>query len=566
MAATAARQQRSVSAAVLNVGTTIESSVTRTRYPAPAACDHRRLFANRSRAESAIIAVAVLGQVLLLLGYARALLVPVLFVLYTATLLFCLRRARWKILALVVSAATPLLVLACYPPIAFDETLYHLPYIEAFAAARGIVSLPLVRFPIFPYLHELLCVGPFLAFGELGPHFVAVVELLLLAGLVAAWSRTREAAFLAIALCVGHPIVVQFSTVTYVELALALFVAAGFHAADRDEPALAGFLFATACSVKYLGWYFAGFGALYLLFFSARRRRALARFAAAFLAGLAPMYGRLIAETGNPFFPYFSHVFGASPWAAGGASRPADEGANALRLLWDITFARERVNAQPPYSPLFALAIGVIVIAAFRNRRAAFLTVLVAGYLFAFSFLPQDSRYLLPLVPLVSVGAAEAIAPRLGRRWTLALALLAISPAFAYAGYRIARQGLPPASAAARRRYLEEQIPEYRALLHRDPGRTFVAGAEQLHYYGHGEVVGDVFGPFDQERIVGSSRTSAELANRLRALGVRELLLSRRACPEAWQQLPAAPEFELVYADTGAALWRLSPRAPMNSR
>jgi len=523
------------------------------------------LFASRPRAESAIIVLAFLGQLLLLLGHAGALWTPLLCVVYGAALIVSLRGAHWKTLALVSLASTPLLVLAFYPPVAFDETLYHLPYIEAFSAAHRIVYLPLVRFPIFPHLHEVLCVGPFLAFGDLAPHFVGVIELLLLAGLVAAWPRNREAAFLAVALCLGHPIVVQLATITYVDVALALFIAAGFRAADRDEPALAGFLFATACSVKYLGWYFAAFGAAYLLFFSVRRVRALTWFTAAFLAGLVPMYARLIAETGNPFFPYFSRVFGVSPWVAGGFPPHAIHLVDPLRVLWDVTFGRERLNSQPPYSPLFALAIGVVIVAAFRNRRAAFLAVLIAGYLAAFTFLPQDSRYLLPLLPLVSVAAAEAIATRLDRRWIVPLAVLAIAPAFAYAGYRIVRQGPPPVSAASRRSYLEEQIPEYRALMHRDRGRTFVCGAEQLFYYGHGDVVGEVFGPFDQERIVGTSGTSLELARRLRALGVRDLLLSRRACPPAWQQLPAAPEFELVYADTGAAVWRVV-RDPMKSR
>ena len=518
----------------------------------------------RNRAESAILALAVLGQILILLGHAGLLRAPLLVLAYGAAIAFALHRAPWKRVALAGLAATPLVVLALYPPVAFDETLYHLPYVEAFAKAHAIVWLPEARFPIFPHLHEVLCVGPFLAFGDVATHFVSVVELLLLGALVASWPRSREAGLLAVALCIGHPIVVQLATVTYVDIALTLFVAAGFRAADRDDPALAGFLFATACSVKYHGWYFAAFGVAYLLLFSARRGRALALFAAAFLAGLAPMYGRLIAETGNPLFPYFSQLFGDSPWSSGFPHR-TDHVAKGLRLLWDITFARGRVNNQPPYSPLFALAIGVVIVAAFRNRRAAFLAVLAVVFLAVFTYLPQDSRYLLPLVPLVSVVAAEAIAPRLTRRWTLALALFAITPAFAYAGYRIARQGLPPTSAAALRRYLEEQVPEYRALMRRR-GRTFVCGAEQLHYYGGGEVIGEVFGPLDQERIIGDATSSAELARRLRALDVRDLLISRRACPEAWQQLPAAPEFELVYADTGAALWRIARRAPTNSR
>ncbi|HWS72344.1 MAG TPA: hypothetical protein VN605_09525, partial [Thermoanaerobaculia bacterium] len=211
----------------------------------------------RSRAESAILALAVLGQILILLGHAGALRAPLLLLAYGAAIAFALHRAPWRRVAVATLASAPLLVLALYPPVAFDETLYHLPTVEAFANAHGIVVLPEARFPIFPHLHEVLCVGPFLAFGDLAPHFVAVVELLLLAALVASWPQRREAALLAVALCVGHPIVVQLATVTYVDIALALFVAAGFRAAERDEPALAGFLFATACSVKYHGWYFA---------------------------------------------------------------------------------------------------------------------------------------------------------------------------------------------------------------------------------------------------------------------------------------------------------------------
>lgn len=523
------------------------------------------LSAPRSRAESAVLAVAILGQSLVLLGQAGLLRAPLLVVAYGATIAFCLRRAPWKRVALAVLASSPLLVLAAYPPVAFDELVYHLPFVEALARAHRIVFLPDLRLPLFPQLHELLCVGPFLAFGDVATHFVAVVELLLLGALVFAWPERRDAGLLAAALCLGHPIVVQLATVTYVDVALTLFVAAGFRAAQRDDAVLAGFLSATACSVKYHGWYFAAFGAIYLLCFSARRARALAFSALAFAAGIAPTYARIVAETGNPFFPFLPKIFGVTPWSTA-LTPPIDRLAAAGGLLWNITFARAAVNQQPPYSPLFALAVIVIVLAAFRDRRAAFVAVLVAGFIAAFTFLPQDSRYLLPLVPLVSVAAAEIVAPRLAHRQVLVLALLAITPAFAYAGYRIARQGVPPTTAESRRRYVGEHIPEYRALQHRDPGRTFVAGAEQLHYYGHGEVVGDVMGTFDQQRIVGGSRTSAELAERLRALGVRDLLLSRRVCPEAWLRLPSAPDFELVYTDAGAALWRVARRSPANSR
>src|SRR5207249_189940 len=58
-----------------------------------------------------------------------------------------------SVLAMVAAA---LFVLALYPPIAFDETLYHLPFVRAVAGSGALRFLPDLRFPVFPQLHELL--------------------------------------------------------------------------------------------------------------------------------------------------------------------------------------------------------------------------------------------------------------------------------------------------------------------------------------------------------------------------------------------------------------------------
>jgi hypothetical protein len=332
-----------------------------------------------------------------------------------------------------------------------------------------------------------------------------------------------------------------------------LFVAAGFYCLDREHYALAGFLLGTACSVKYLGLYFAFAGLLYAW-------RKAPRYLLGLACGALPMYAWIAWTTGNPVFPFFS----ASIWNPRVTHPPVNE----WRLLWDITFARGRVNWQPPYSPLFAISIAITLIAAFRNRVipsvegpgrvAAFsapptrpdpsttlgMTELVAlvclGYFAVFAILPQDSRYLLPLLPLVSVVAAGAFRTQVaGRRsrsgaaprdlhpaTVIALSLLIALPGIAYAGYRIAKQGIAP-----RQVYLERHIPELRALEHRGPGRIWVCGAEQLKYYGGDDLVGDVLGPF---------RTMPPDA--------RYVLISRRRCP-------APAGFHLVYADHAAELW-----------
>ena len=505
------------------------------------------------------LGLAVAGQAFAILG-AFGVLRPWTICIFVAISLVGVRRIamQWGM----VATALPLFVLALYPPIAFDETLYHLPFVRAIAGSGAIRFLSDLRFPVFPQIHELLCVPAFLLAGDVATHLVAVAEVLVLTAVLIAWPRQRHAGFLAAALVLGNPIVLQMSTVTHVEMALTLFVAAGAWCIDRaatENPtasiAAAGFLLGTACSVKYLGWYFAAAAFVYLVLFGRDRRRTIPIFLLAFTVAVVPMYACLIALTGNPIFPFLPQVFGSSPWGV-----PLTDGSKsivrALRLFWDITFAREHVGQQPPYSPLFAVALLVTIVAARRDRRLAFLSAVCVAYVAIFiAILPSDSRYLLPLLPLVSVVAASVFA-----RWKtfcIALSLLSIAGGLAYAGYRVARQGPPPLNVAQRRQYLEQRIPELRALERRGAGRIYVCGAEHLKDFGGKDLLGDYYGPMSNVKIIGSAHDAAELSANLARIDVRYLLMSRKRCPRNWQDLPASPDLELVYADDGASLWRV---------
>jgi hypothetical protein len=563
-------------------------------------------------------------------------------------------RIRWKLVAGIVVAMLPLLFLTLYPPIAFDETHYHLPFIQAIAGTGRIGFLADLRFPAFPQLHELLCVPPFLMLDDVATHLVALVEVLITAAVLTQWPRQREAGLLAAALFLGSPIIIQLGTVTHVDAALTLFVAAGFYCLDRLESgagvwyaAAAGFLLGSGCCVKYLGWYFVVSSIAFLSLFGVRRRRIILLFLASLLLAVLPMYGRIVYLTGSPLFPFLPQLFGSTPWTMllplGGIGVAARI-ARGLRVFWDATFARERLNGQPPYSPLFALSVLITFAAAFRSRKAAFLCVTCAGYLAIFTFLPQDSRYLLPLLPLVSIAAATALGAWLGRvmpassnginsrpsrrvipsvgrgirgtggamsssicappsprirrstlgTWSrklmIVLPLLAITPGATYVGYRLALQGRPPVTAAERRQYLEQRIPEYRALevwtsetrgeewspLTKPSSETlpnnaagrglYVCGAEQLKYFGGAGLMGDVDGPFGAGKIFDGTLNADELSRRLTRVGARYLLLSRAHCPLPWQRLSGESAFERVYADGGATLWRIRERSATNSR
>lgn len=417
-------------------------------------------------------------------------------------------------MTVVAALLIPFFLLALYPPHAFDETLYHLPFVRALATSGQIRFLADVRFPVFPQLHEALCVPLFLAFGDTATHLVALAEIILLGALVLEWRGK-----LAAAICLGSPIIVYLASITYVDAALAMFVAAGACCLDKEDDAWAGFLLGTACAVKYHGGYFALAGLAYLLLF---RRGGVVRYVLALIAAVVPMYATIVALTGNPLFPNF----GSTPWAF---SIP--RGTSLPTLLWDITFARERAGMQPPYSPLFAIALLITFVAAFKDRRAAFLSAVCAGYIAILYFLPAESRYLLPLVPLVSVAAATAL-PLKRNAWAIA----AIAPAILYACYRFRVLGPLPTTPAAREQFLARQFPAYRALQRRGPGRIWVCGAEQLKYYGGDDLVGDVIGPY---------RTPPR--------DTRFILVASARCADV-------RGFTRVYADDGGELWQLVER------
>jgi hypothetical protein len=469
-------------------------------------------------------------------GLLRPLPIAVVTIAFAAAAL----RMRWTLPAprLAWLAVAPLLVLALYPARAFDETLYHLPFVQAFARDGAIRFLLDLRFPVFPVLHEALCVPAYLAGGDVAAHLVPLVQAVLIAALLVAWHG--RAGWLAAAMLFGSPLVVHLATVLHVEMALTLCVVAGFHALDRERYALAGFFLGSACSVKYLGAYFAAAALLVVIL----QRRGAAVFAAACTLTALPMTAWIWFHTGNPVFPFLS----TSVWTF-----PPTPPAGVLRLLWDVTFARDRMGFQPPVTPFLALLVVLLVIAAVQRNALALRVLLVsAGYVALFRFLPQDSRYLVPLLPLVSLVAARVVVERWPKAVTL-LAVLAIAPGLAYAGYRIVRQGVPPVTSAQRTEWLAARVPEYRALRLAGTGRVYACRGEQLKAYAAGELLGDHNGPWSYARVLTGAADTRTLAGRMRGIGVRYYLVAKRDCVPPH----ANGGMELVYEDAGAQLWRV---------
>jgi 4-amino-4-deoxy-L-arabinose transferase-like glycosyltransferase len=571
----------------------------------------RLLFAGRLErvAVSTALGLALAAHLLLLLGLLgllKPLPVLLLAVVVHATGIPAWRelwadprgassgRARWLGLVAALGLA-PLVLLALYPPTAFDATLYHLPFARAFAESGGVSFLADRRFPVFPQANEILFAAVMLFGRDVAAHGVQLLATLLTAGLLVAWGREafpsyKPAGWLAAAVFLGNPIVVHLAGSGYIEPGLTLFVTASLYALDRwrstgarEWLALSALFGATAADSKYLGLFFLGIAALLTILAGGRYRSAAARLRETLLFGslavvlLAPWYLRIYLYTGNPVFPFLPQVFGSNLWdsvSLGGVAEPLLRRlVRWARLPWDVLFERGRYNQQPPFSPVYLAALPLLAFGAARDSRVRY-PLLIAGLsALAFLWLPPDSRYLVPVLPLTSLAVAGSLAaavrswPRLAfRQLAAVLCFGGFLPGWLYAGYRIVRQGPPPVTARARETYLARSLPVYPAIafLNRTRGSAYTLWAlhaENMTYFAAGRFLGDWFGPAGFSRVLANARDAGSLHRELRRLGADYLLLPADMAP---LKLPISDGelrrwFQLVYQDANARVYALRP-------
>ncbi len=494
-------------------------------------------------------------------------------------------RRRWAAVGLIAVAA-PFFVLALYPPVAFDETLYHLPHVREIARTGGLPFLPSVRYPVFPQLGEVLMAGVMVLTGrDVAVHLVQWLATGAAAALLISWGRrisTPAAGWLAAALFLGYPIVIHLAATGYIDAELTLFVTAGLYSLDRWREegrggwlALAAVFAGSAAGTKYLGLFFVAAFAVELAVAAPRegRLRSLLRFAVIALVVLGPWYVRILFYTGNPVFLYLPRLFGGSAWASnqflsdGLAGRLAD----LTRLPWNVLFHREEIGWQPPFSPAFLLGLPLVVIGAWRDRRLRRLAVLALVYVLATLALPRDVRYLAAILPALSlVIAVELMGWGRGGRGAsvAALCLLCLLPSWAWAGYRLAVQGPPPVTASQREQYLARALPVWPALrfLNRTRGSgytVYALHAENMIYFADGRFLGDWYGPARYDRVIPLLPDPDALWRELRRLGADHLLVVEGKGVHLPEDAPAfRRRFHPVYSDGMSEVFALAPYSP----
>lgn len=539
------------------------------------------------------LGLGVIGTASLVLGLFGALNRPLVMILVAAGLalaVFSLRRrlpdfekrepsAGWLRSATIAIGAAVVaiaLVRGLYPPTAFDATMYHLPMAKAYAAHGRVAPNPDLRFPVFPALNETLFADAMLLCDDVSAQLVETLFFGLLTAGVAIWGARaggEAARFWAVALWVSNPVALSLASVAYVDMGLAAFAFFSVYASARwlesKDPGwarVAGAFAGFAAATKYSGLFFVvlAAGALVLRIL---RRDALARrepfaFAAAASAAGGLWYILDWRWTGNPIWPFAGKIFGYRFWSPEDVAsllwslRKYGSGRSLrdfLLLPYRLIFEQSRTEAR--VLPLLFVLLPLAVWAAIRRRELRWPAAAAAAYFVFWFETTQQVRFLLPVVPLLSVLGACGVAtlvdsargqwrPRSRLAVTIGMAILA-GAALAVVVRDASIDRSVPTTSAERELYLERLVsyPFYRDLNQRLNGNyaVYAFRDENMTYYCDGRHLGDWFGP---NRYADAPLTTARtLFDWLRKRGVSYLLVNQ----DARVRLPTGDEFSSLF-------------------
>jgi hypothetical protein len=334
---------------------------------------------------------------------------------------------RWQraLAALVGVYVVVGVVVTCAPISSADALFYHANAPKLFEQAHRMFEIPWAWQSYQPFTVELLVLDGFLLWDSVQGAFAPLLLGLATAAVVFVTARSlagRGIAILATAIFLAQPFALWLETSTFVEPGAALFVSLAvanlvrFARDGRTELlVLAGLFTGATAGIKYIAA-----GAAAVLFVSAlvvfrrrlTRRRALAFALPAALVAL-PWYVKNVVVAGDPLYPLLAGWPNEEASAAahdsfdryGSGHSPLDLLLLPVRLLVD----GEPFNRAEFISPLFLLFAPLSLLVAGARRAAAPALAGVAAFVVVWFVNVQDSRYLLPAMPVLAVAAAVGI-------------------------------------------------------------------------------------------------------------------------------------------------------------
>lgn len=346
-----------------------------------------------------------------------------------------------------------LCLLGALAPVAgadWDGMAYHLAVPKIYLQHHHMLFLPWMSHSNFPSATEMLYLLGLALRGQALAKLFHFGFAALTAIAVYCWAKStygKTMGLLAAVVFASVPLILWESTVPYNDLSFALYCLLAVWALWRTREGnakgwiiLSGLLAGLALGTKALAGFLVVFAILAILWprrseeptenTHPSRATALALWLLPVILVAAPWYIRSYVWTGNPVYPFFYNIFGGQYWsptlAADYATAQAKFGMGhgvpwLFALPWTLTmYGRwflDHPEQQLPYNmlmavigPLFLGFLPIMVLQARKDGLMRYLLAFCGVAVIAWFFLSaQTTRYLLPVLPILSIGIAGAI-------------------------------------------------------------------------------------------------------------------------------------------------------------
>lgn len=491
------------------------------------------------------------------------------------------------------------------PELKGDAGVYHLSIPKLYIAHGGFFRIPFNVYSNWPLNGEMVFTMAMLLKDYVLANSVQCLFSVFTAYAVFEFVRVRRSAwygFMAVLFVLFNHTVMREAAVAYVDIIQAFFMTTAFiflmRANDKPEQRrLCLLLSGISCGVM-AGMKVSGFlgivpiAAWYLVKLPAgnRPRRALVELGICFLPPIVllalPWMVKAAWFTGNPVYPFLYDVFGGPDWSQTCWRQFADWQASMgmgrttldyikLPLRVILSAGEGYAHFEGSLSRMWIALVPLSVVAAFWNRTVRACLAVCGVYFVCWAGSSQQLRFLIPIIPVLAIGAALAsgeIVERLFRRKAATAAFAAIygvaaglllaevSGSFAKAAEVVGMYG-----AKDREAVMKSAVPAEFAFLNRELPRDARLLFLNTNYgfYSEREYIADSF--FEASQIadwLAPCASAGEMQARLRNKGITHIFYSNREGqlaypPMLWRFLDDSSMVELLAKGEGVALFAL---------
>jgi len=443
--------------------------------------------------------------------------------------------------------------------------MYFLATSKIFAEQHAVVVTPYLRMPVLTQLNEMFFTLGLLFYDDIAAQLFQLLMLIMVTFAIIAFGQryfSKQAGWWAAALWLANPIALWCGSAAYVDISLALFATMAEYAFwnwanSKNEHwlILSGTFCGFAAGTKYPGLFFVLVFGLLTLYIAFRTRKfsSLLRFGAPAFLTAGPWYLRNFYYTRNPVFPFLPQLFPSRYWSPEDVQglvlnmRLYGSGhslSSLLMLPWKITFNPDVFLSEGFYLPkAYLFGLPLLIVFAIRDLRLGKIVGYLAALMLFWFFSAQILRYLLPALPVLSIGIAASLDLLLRRipftknwrsHWIFVAVIFGI---LAFGGWRYAvtvwqANGPIPMSQPEREHFLTARLPSFPAHkllngIRKSSYTLYAMQDENMAYFVDGTYKGDYFGPARYARIWDKLSKGQALYDELKSMEADYFLVNQ---------------------------------------